>query len=203
MRDLGRYGCDQYDWNSTMAQKSTIFKAELQIADMERGYYGDHVLTLARHPSENDERLMVRLLAYALHAGGDGAPPLSFANGMTEMDEPDLWRKSYADEIELWIDVGQPDERWLRKASHRAREQVLYVYGRNGTTWWQANRAGIERLPGLLVLQVAADESAALAGLAERTMRLSCTVQEGHVWLGNGRATVQVQPAVLKEAQPR
>ena len=139
-----------------MALKSTIYKADLQIADMDRPYYGDHSLTLAQHPSENEERLMMRLLAYALHATDDDADqrPLQFARGMTEMDEPDLWRRSYTDEIELWIDVGQPEEKWLRKASHRAREQLLYVYGRTGGLWWQQNRghareaAGTARAPG-------------------------------------------------------
>jgi uncharacterized protein YaeQ len=188
-----------------MALKSTVYKADLQIADMDRPYYGEHALTLAKHPSENDERLMMRLLAYALHATDDGAGqrPLLFARGMTEMDEPDLWRRSYTDEIELWIDVGQPEEKWLRKASHRAREQFLYVYGRTGNLWWQQNRATLDKLEGLCVRLVPAEASAALAGLAERSMRISCTVQDGHVWIGTDRDAVDFVPQELKAAQPR
>jgi len=185
-----------------MALKSTVFKAELQIADMDRGHYGTHAVTLARHPSENDERLMVRLLAYALHASDD-EPALAFANGMTEMDEPDLWRKSYADEIELWIDVGLPDEKWLRKASHRARAQLLYVYGRTGETWWQANRGPIERLPGLRVVMLEPEQTAALAALAERSMRLSFTIQDGHIFVASDAGSVEITPREIKAVQAR
>lgn len=181
-----------------MAIKSTIFKAELQVADMDRGYYGTHALTLAQHPSENDERLMVRLLAYALHAVADDDPaPLAFANAMTEMDEPDLWRRSLVGDIELWIDVGQPDEKWLRKASHRSRELLLYLYGRNATLWWTQNRSALAKLGNLRARQIPAEASAALAGLAKRTMRLQCTVQDGHIWVGDGDEVVEVAIAEL------
>ena len=191
--------------DDTMALKSTIYKADLQIADMDRPYYGDHSLTLAQHPSENEERLMMRLLVYALHATDDNGDerPLLFARGMTEMDEPDLWRRSYSDDIELWIDVGQPEEKWLRKASHRAREQLLYVYGRSGGLWWQQNRSALEKLPGLRVRQVPAEASTALAALVERSMRINCTVQDGHVWIGNDRDTVDFVPQDLKLPQAR
>lgn len=186
-----------------MALKSTVFKAELQVADMDRGHYGTHALTVAQHPSENDERMMVRLLAYALHAAGEGEEALSFANAMTDMDEPDLWRRSLTGDIELWIDVGQPDEKWLRKASHRARELVLYVYGPKAGLWWSQNRATLGRLGNLRVLQVPAEASAALALLAQRTMRLQCTVQDGQVWLGDGQETVALEPLELKAATLR
>ena len=115
-----------------MALKSTIFKADLQISDLGRNYYHDHSLTLARHPSENDERLMVRLLAFALHA--DEA--LVFANGMGTDDEPALWLKDLTGAIELWIDVGQPDEKRVRRACGRARQVVIYSYGGHGADVW-------------------------------------------------------------------
>ncbi|HEU4460570.1 MAG TPA: YaeQ family protein [Methylibium sp.] len=183
-----------------MALRSTIFKAELQIADMDRSHYASHALTLAQHPSENDERLMLRLLAYALHAvSEDDEAPLAFANAMTDMDEPDLWRRNLVGEIELWIDVGQPDEKWLRKASHRSREVVLYLYGRSGGLWWQQNAQALAKFANLRVRQVPAEASAALAALAARTMRLQCTVQDGQVWLGNGETSVALEPVTLKE----
>ena len=181
-----------------MALRSTVFKAELQVADMDRGHYGTHALTVARHPSENDERLMVRLLAYALHAGGEGEESLAFANAMTEMDEPDLWRRDLTGEIELWIDVGQPDEKWLRKASRRARELVLYVYGRNGDLWWGQQRSALGKLANLRVRQVGAEDSAALAELVQRSMRLQCTVQDGHIWLGDGERAIEFAVTELK-----
>ena len=109
-----------------MALKATIFKVGLQVADMERGYYGDHALTVARHPSETDERMMLRVLAFALHAG----PDLAFGKGLSTDDEPDLWQRDLTGAIALWIDVGQPDEKLLRRACGRAREVVVYAYGR-------------------------------------------------------------------------
>lgn len=181
-----------------MALKSTVFKAELQVADMDRGHYGTHVLTLAQHPSENDERLMVRLLAYALHAEGEEAAPLAFANAMTDMDEPDLWRRNLIDEVELWVDVGQPDEKWLRKASHRAREVVLYTYGRTSSLWWSQNQGVLAKLGNLRVRQVPGEGAAELATLARRTMRLQCTVQDGHIWFGDGEAVVALELTELK-----
>src|SRR5690242_18259904 len=106
-----------------MALKATIFKADLNIADMDRDYYGDHALTIARHPSETDERMMVRVFAFARHAH----ERLQFTKGLSADDEPDLWQKSLSDEIELWIDVGQPDEKRVRKACNRSQRVALYV----------------------------------------------------------------------------
>src|SRR5512147_3279852 len=106
-----------------MALKSTIFKAELQISDMDRNYYGSHSLTIARHPSETDERMMVRLLAFALHAN-EG---LAFGRGLSTDDEPDLWQRDLTGAIRLWIDVGLPDEKLLRRACGRADEVVVYA----------------------------------------------------------------------------
>ena len=105
-----------------MALKATIFKADLQIADMDRHYYGDHALTIARHPSETDERMMVRLLAFALHAHD----MLAFGRGLSADDEPDLWQKDLTGAIDLWIDVGQPDEKRMLKACGRSSRVVVY-----------------------------------------------------------------------------
>jgi uncharacterized protein YaeQ len=120
-----------------MALKSTIFKAELSVADIDRGYYRDHILMIARHPSETDERMMVRLLAFALHA--DDA--LTFGRGLSTQDEPDVWRRDLTGAIEQWIDVGLPDEREVRKACGRAREVYVLAYGgRAVDLWWQSAR---------------------------------------------------------------
>ena len=89
-----------------MAIKATIFKADCQIVDMDRHYYQDHSLTLARHPSETDERMMLRLLAFAYHA----SDTLAFTRGLSSSDEPDLWQKDLTGTIERWIELGQPDE---------------------------------------------------------------------------------------------
>jgi uncharacterized protein YaeQ len=161
-----------------MALKSTIHKAELQIADMDRGYYADHAVTIARHPSETDERMMVRLLAFALCA----SDRLAFGKGISDADEPDLWARDLTGAIERWIDVGLPDERRLAKAAGRAREVVVYAYGgRAVPVWWGEIESKLARLSNVTVFAVPIDASRGLEALARRTMRLQFTIQEGHV----------------------
>jgi uncharacterized protein YaeQ len=163
-----------------MALKSTIFKAELQIADLERNYYQNHALTIARHPSETDERMMVRLLAFAMYA--DSA--LVFGKGLSSDDEPDLWRKDLTGAIELWIEVGLPDEKRIRRACGRARQVVVLSYGgRVADMWWQQNQAALKRQDNLAVINLSPEDSRALAALAARGMQLQCTLQDGEAWL--------------------
>jgi uncharacterized protein YaeQ len=180
-----------------MALKSTIFKAQLQVSDLDRGYYAAHALTIARHPSENDQRMMVRLLAFALFAD----ERLEFGRGISSEDEPALWQKNYGGEIERWIEVGLPDERLLRRAAGRADQVVVLAYGgRAVDVWWNKDLASFERLANLTVLVVADEDCAALAKLAERSMDLTCTVQDGQLWLSAGEETVTMTPRVLKRA---
>ncbi len=180
-----------------MALGATVYKAELSIADITRGYYADHVLSLARHPSETEERLMVRLLAFALHA--DQA--LSFGRGLSNDDEPDLWQKDATGVIDLWIDVGLPDERSIRKACGRAGRVVVLAFGaRKLDMWWQQNADALARHRNLEVLTLSDAESSQLAALAERSMQLSCTVQEGNAWFGSDRSGVTVELKHLKRA---
>ncbi|MEO6024922.1 MAG: YaeQ family protein [Burkholderiales bacterium] len=180
-----------------MAIKSTIFKADLQIADMDRNYYANHALTIARHPSETDERMMLRLLAFAQHAH----EALAFANGISADDEPDLWHKDLTGAIELWIDVGQPDEKLVRRACGRARQVVIYNYGgRVADMWWDQVRGKLERTHNLSIMNVAQHTSRALAKLAQRTMQLHCTLQDGHLWFSDNAATVPVEIATVRAA---
>lgn len=176
-----------------MALKSTIFKAELQIADLDRNYYQNHALTLARHPSETDERMMVRLLAFAMHAD----PALIFGKGLSSEDEPDLWRKDLTGAIELWIDVGLPDEKRIRRACGRARQVVILTYGgRVADMWWQQNQSALQRNDNLTIINVSADESRALAALATRSMQLQCTLQEAELWFIVEGENTQIAPDI-------
>ncbi|MDR1996182.1 YaeQ family protein [Azonexus sp.] len=178
-----------------MALKSTIFKAELQLADLDRGYFAEHALTLARHPSETDERMMVRLLAFALNA----SPTLAFGRGLSTEDEADLQDVDATGAIACWIDVGLPDEKNIRRACNRARQVVVLAYGGRGADiWWQQTAAKVGSQKNLRVLQLAAEEGKALASLAERSMKLQCTIQDGVVWLGSDRRQVELHPAVLQ-----
>jgi uncharacterized protein YaeQ len=178
-----------------MAIKATVYKANLQIADMERHYYQDHSLTLAQQPSETDERMMVRLLAFALHAHEH----LAFGQGMTDDEEADVWQKDLTGAIELWIDVGTPDERLIRKACGRADKVVVYCYGgRVAEMWFAQNSAQFTRQKNLTIINLPVESTQALAKLAQRTMDLQCTIQDGQVWLSDGDASVQVERTVLK-----
>lgn len=176
--------------HGTMALKSTIYKANLNISDMDRGYYAEHNLTLALHPSETEERLMVRLLAFMMFAD----ERLEFGRGISADDEPALWLKDYSGDIRLWIEVGQPDERLLRRAAGRADRVVVLAYGgRAMEAWWQKEGGAIGRLQKVEVLALDDEQSAALTQLANRGMELQCTVQDGHLWITDGPNTAAVE----------
>ena len=163
-----------------MALKATIFKVDLHVADMDRGYYADHALVIARHPSENDERMMVRVLAFALHAH----EALAFGKGIGADDEPDLWQRDLTGAIQSWIDVGQPDERRIRRACGRAARVFVYAYGdRVVDAWWEKTAPHVERVGNLAVTKLSAAAVRAVGRLAERTMEAQCTIQDGQVWV--------------------
>ena len=178
-----------------MALKATVYRAELQVSDIDRGYYESHSLTLARHPSETEERLMIRVLAFALHAG----PGLEFGRGLSTDDEPDLWLRDATGEIQRWSDLGLPDERRLRRAAGRARAVTLVAYGQRATAvWWQKHGPALARLPALSVLALDDAACAELAGLANRAMTLQCTIQDGQVALSDAERYVVVEPSRLQ-----
>ena len=176
-----------------MALTATIYKVELQISDMDRQYYATHALTIARHPSETEERLMIRLLAFALYADDR----LEFGKGLSDEDEPALWRKAYTDEIELWIELGQPDESRIRKACGRSRQVVVIGYGGHiADVWWNKVGTALARNRNLTVLDVSSDTVAELVALLQRGMRLQCLIQDGQLQLMNDVDAVAVDPVV-------
>lgn len=174
-----------------MALKATIFKATLNIADMDRHYYADHHLTIAQHPSETDERMMIRLLAFALNAGEH----LEFTKGLSTDDEPELWQKSLSDEIELWIELGLPEEGRLRKACNRSRQVILYTYGgRAVPLWWDKHHHKLSRFDNLTIVNLPQEATEALARLAHRSMSLQVTIQDGVVGIADDSQHVQLEP---------
>ena len=182
-----------------MAIKSTIFKASLQIADIDHNYYADHALTLARHPSETDERMMIRLVALALQAhklqtvcAGDGT--LAFGAGLSDPDEPDAWLRDFTGLTRLWIEVGQPEDKPLLKATGRADEVVLYCFSHSAEVWWRTMEAKLARPKNLQVYRVPAAASQALIPMAQRSMQLQATIQEGVLMLGDGSINVDIEP---------
>tara|TARA_R110000772_G_scaffold61283_1_gene138095 strand:+ start:85065 stop:85604 length:540 start_codon:yes stop_codon:yes gene_type:complete len=178
-----------------MALKSTIFKMDLNVADLDRQVYGDFLLTLARHPSETDERMMLRVLAFALHAGDQ----LTFGRGISTDDEPDLWQKDLTGTIELWVELGAPDPDRLRKACARGQRVVLYMYGdRAVPVWWQKNAAALERFKHLSIWQVPDSSLRNLAQMARPGLQLQCTISDGEVMVSGQGETISITPSPLK-----
>ena len=186
-----------------MALKSTIYKANLQIADIDHNYYADHALTLARHPSETDERMMVRLVALALQAHqlqsvckGDGT--LAFGAGLSDPDDPDVSLTDFTGQKRLWIEVGQPEDKPISKACNKADAVLLYCFAHSAEVWWKGIETKLTRLDKLQVWRIPSATSQALAGLAQRSMQLQATIQEGVLMLGDGTHTVDVEPVRWK-----
>jgi uncharacterized protein YaeQ len=179
--------------------KSTIFKANLQVADIDHGYYADQALTLARHPSETDERMMVRIVALALHAHelrdlcqGDGT--LAFGAGLSDPDDPDVVLTDFTGRKRLWIEVGQPEERALVKASSQADAVIVLAFSAAADVWWRGIQNKLSRLSKLQVWRLPADAVQGLQALAERSMQLQATVQDGALTLSSERGTVHLEP---------
>jgi uncharacterized protein YaeQ len=186
-----------------MALKSTVFKASLQIADIDHGYYADHALTLARHPSETDERMMVRLVALALNAHKlqsvcDGDGTLAFGAGLSDPDEPDVWLRDFTGRNRLWVEIGQPEDKPLQKACGKSDEVILYCFHHAAEVWWRGIESKLSRLSNLAVWRIPSVQSQSLATLAARSMQLQATVQEGQLLLGNSSASVEIEPVRWK-----
>lgn len=182
-----------------MALKSTIFKANLSIADIDYGYYADHALTLARHPSETDERMMVRLVALALNAhqlsdmcNGDGT--LAFGAGLSDPEDPDVSLTDFTGAKRLWIEVGQPEEKPIAKACNKSDAVVLYAFHHAAEVWWRGLEGKLARLNKLQVWRIPSETSQSLAELAERSMQLQATIQEGALTLSSNLGTVFIEP---------
>ena len=176
-----------------MALKATIYKANLQIADMDRNVSVDHAVTIARHPSETDERMMVRLLALALNLPADTADgTLELAKDLWENDEPALWHKDLTGEVRHWVEVGQPDDKRLLRAAGRARRVSVYSYAASTPIWWAGIANKLARASNIAAWQIDATQSLALATLAQRSMQLQLTVQDGTAWLGDGQQSIEI-----------
>ena len=171
-----------------MALKSTIYKASLQIANMDSHYYADHQLSIACHPSETLQRMMIRILVFALNAHES----LEFGKGISDSDEPDLWQKDLTGLIEQWIEVGQPDERRILKACGKSSRVRVYLYASTGAIWWKQTQSKVSRAGNLQVFQIDPEVAKALEPLCQRTMQLQVTIQDGEVWVRDAADSVRV-----------
>lgn len=178
-----------------MALKATIYKASIQVSDMDRNHYQGYDLTLALHPSETEERMMTRLAVFALLADEkEGDEQLAFSKGLSTEDEPDLWQKNFSDEILLWVELGQPDEKRLRRACGRAQQVVIVNYNDKSDIWWEQNQGKLSRFDNLRVLQFAESQIQALEKLCTRTMQMNVTIQDGEMWLSTDRGECVLHP---------
>jgi uncharacterized protein YaeQ len=185
-----------------MALKATIYKALLNVSDMDRHVYGEHNLTIARHPSETDERMMIRVLALAMNLPADDLRGrLEFSKGLSDVDEPDLWQIDLSGEIVHWIDLGQPDERRNMKAHGRAGRVTVISFASSTPVWWGNLQGKLTRAPRVTVLQIPHEQSQALAKLAERSMQLQISIQDGVAYVSAGERSVEIAPIVLKAGE--
>jgi len=180
-----------------MAQNATIYKVELSVSDMDRHYYETHKLTVAKHPSETDERLMVRLVAFALNAHEH----LELTKGLSTDDEPDIWQKSLSGEIDLWVALGLPSEKVMRQSCSKASSVIVYPYGgRTAEVWWDKVKTATTRFDNLHVINLSEADTAALAELASRSMKLQVNIQDGEVMVSCDESLVYLTPVIWKGA---
>jgi len=177
-----------------MAANATIYKANLNIANMDTHYYAEHSLTLAKHPSENDLRLMIRLLAFISNTNED----LVFCKGISQDDEPDLWQKNLSGDIELWIDLGQPDEKRIKKACGRSKKVIIYVYQEGmATSWFKQNKKLLNRFNNLSIIYLNIDGN--IEELCERSMNLQANISDSELSLINEDSTISITEVIWKE----
>lgn len=130
-----------------MALKPTIYKFRIALTDMNRDYYDSLNLTIAQHPSENEERMMARVLAFCLNA----TPDLQFTKGLSSIEEPDIWLKTLDDQIDLWIEAGEPDHERVKKATRLAKQVKVYSFNSKSDVWWKQNQAKFAPLKAQVV----------------------------------------------------
>ena len=175
-----------------MAIKSTVIKLNLTISDMDRDYYQQHNLTMAQHPSETERRLILRTIAFTLF----GREDLQFTKGLSEDSEPDLWQKNLIDDIELWIDLGQPDEKRIRKSCHKAKQVIILSYGDNAASmWWKSVESKAKGFKNLSVYHISTEQYNTLDLLMQRHLELNASIQDGELWLSDNEHSLHITPS--------
>lgn len=178
-----------------MAQNATIYKVELSVSDMDRHYYETHKLTVAKHPSETDERLMLRIVAFAMNAHEN----MEMTKGLSTDDEPDIWQKSLSGELDVWVSLGLPSEKIIRQSCGKSKKTIIYTYGgKSAEIWWDKVRNSTARFDNLQVANFSSVETAALAGLAQRALKLQVNIQDGELMISADEGMCYLHPVELK-----
>jgi uncharacterized protein YaeQ len=176
-----------------MALKPTIYKCKIMVSDVDRDYYEALSLTLAQHPSETLERMMVRVLVYCINA----QEHLAFTKGLSAVDEPDIWLKTLDDRLALWIDVGEPAVDRIKKATRLTSAVKVYSFNTKSDSWWQQNQTAFSAL-NVSVYQFQWESIQTLATLVERTMDFSLTISDNTCFISTNRGECEVSWAVLQ-----
>lgn len=165
-----------------MALGAVIYKAAIDVSDIDRGYYESRMLTVARHPSETEARMMLRILAYALYAG----EKVDFGRGIANEDEAALWEINDAGDIGRWIEIGVPDVKTVRRAAGKSEDVVVLAYdeGKVGP-WWESRKGDLSKIGKLTVRTISDENLERLASMAKRNMKLAATIQDGIVWIAD------------------
>ena len=177
-----------------MALKAKIYKATINLADMDREYYDTINLTIAQHPSETEQRMMVRLIAFILNAHED----LQFGKGLSDEDEAAIWQINYSSVIDLWVELGQIDQKRIKKACSRSKKVKLYCYGSSVDVWWSQNQSKMRQFEQLTIEQFSTETTDALVKLVDRNMDFQCSIQDGQLWLNSGDETLLIETISLK-----
>ena len=176
-----------------MAQPAIIYRVNIQLSDVDRNLYQKLQTTVARHPSETPERLIARVLAYAVRFD----PELAFTKGISAGDEPDLWIKGPDGRVTTWIEVGQPDPERLLKASRHAGRVILFAYGPTRFRWENQHLSRLSAISNLTVLGIEYDFLSQIVARLQRAVNWELTITEGNLYLSIGEETLASALTVL------
>lgn len=179
-----------------MALKSTIYKARLTVSNLNIHHYHDYALTVARHPSENNLRMMVRLLAFAMSSEEE----IQFTKGLSSDSEPDLWKINHDASIEHWIELGLPDERHLRQICSKANKVTVYTYhGAQAQQWFEGIRRQAQRFSHLKIVHFVIPDDGTLEHLVEKGMNLNISIEDSDIWVSNESERLCVEFQIAKD----
>ncbi len=169
-----------------MAQGATVYVFEIQLADADRGVFEKLELRVARHPSESEEYLLTRVLAYAL----EYTEGITFSRGLSTPDEPAIAIRDLTGALQRWIDIGTPDAARLHKAAKAAPTVAVYIH--KDVEAWKSQLAGerIHRADAIEVFEMDRKLIADLSARLERRMAFDLSVSDRHLYLTIGDETL-------------
>jgi len=177
-----------------VALKPTIYKFRISLSDINRNYYDTLNLTLAQHPSETTERMMVRVLVYCINAEEN----LSFTKGLSAIDEPDLWIRTLDEQTALWIDVGEPAVERVKKASRVAQQVKVYSFNSKSDVWWEQGESKFRQL-NASYYRFDWESVKSLAALLTRTMDISVTITGDSAYVASASGECEIAWETLRE----